>query len=167
MDDTRPAIVPNTLAGAPRLLLLAQLPIGDTLFAMPAIAALRVRYPDAWITALARANVAPLLRCVPALDEVAVLPFGKDGMGPRMLARALWDLRMRRFDVAITLTTPAYKWVSLACGIRVRTYMKFDPLWWLLPGKHPTWRATHATAHYYNCARELDLPPWDTRGSSV
>jgi ADP-heptose:LPS heptosyltransferase len=40
--------------------------------------------------------------------------------------------------------------------------MKFDRLWWLVPRRHDSWRASHATRHYYDCALELDLPPWPT-----
>jgi ADP-heptose:LPS heptosyltransferase len=40
--------------------------------------------------------------------------------------------------------------------------MKFDRLWWLVPRRHDTWRATHAARHYYDCALELDLPDWNS-----
>jgi lipopolysaccharide heptosyltransferase II len=145
---------------SPRILLLAMLPIGDTLFLTPTVRALRVRYPQARIVALAHAVGAPILTCVPEIDEVRVLPFRADWAGPSPLMGTLRYLRAQRFDVAINFTTPAYKWISLYCGIPLRTYMKFEPGWWFLPGHHRRWRATHATRHYYDCARELDLPPW-------
>lgn len=152
----------HVLPPAPRILLLALLPLGDTLFTTPTVRALRERYPAARLTALVHASSAPLLRCVPALDDVVVLPFRADWAGAAPLATTLRRLRARRYDAAIDFTTPAYKWISVVAGIPVRTYMKFDPLWWLIPGEHRDWRATHATRHYYDCARELDLPPWDT-----
>ncbi|HWE62591.1 MAG TPA: glycosyltransferase family 9 protein [Chloroflexota bacterium] len=147
----------------PRILLLAFLPLGDTLFATPMIRALRERYPQARLSALAHAGNVPLLCCVPALDDVLVLPTGPDWHGLAPLLGTLRTLRARRYDVAIDLTSPIYKWISMLCGIPVRTYMKFDRLWWLLPARHRRWRATHMTQHYYECARELDLPPWDER----
>jgi len=152
----------HALPPAPRMLLLALLPLGDTLFTTPTVRALRARYPAARLTALAHAGSAPLLRCVPALDDVVVLPFRADWAGAAPLAAMLRRLRARRYDAAIDFTTPAYKWVSFVAGIPTRTYMPFDPLWWLIPGAHQQWRATHATRHYYDCARELDLPPWET-----
>jgi len=152
----------HVLPPAPRILLLALLPLGDTLFTTPTIRALRERYPAARLTALVHVSSAPLLQCVPALDDVVVLPFRADWAGAALLAATLRRLRARRYDAAIDFTTPAYKWVSVVAGIPTRTYMKFDPLWWLIPGAHRQWRATHATRHYYDCARELDLPPWDT-----
>lgn len=147
-------------APAPRLLLLALLPIGDTLFTIPTMQALRTRYPAARITALAHAATVPLLGRVPALDDVVILPFREDWAGPTALFRTLRRLRARRYDTAVDFTTPAYKWISFACAIPLRTYMKFDRLWWLIPADHTRWRATHATQHYADCARELDLPPW-------
>lgn len=148
-------------AAVQRILLLALMPIGDTLFTTPTLRALRERYPEAHITALVHASNAAIMRFVPSVDRVVVLPTGVDWRGSWPLLRTLRRLRARRFDVAIDFTSPAYKWISMACGIPRRTYMKFDPLWWLLPGDHRAWRATHAAEHYYNCARELDLPPWD------
>src|SRR5438552_8529653 len=155
MRHTRRATPPR------RILLLALLPIGDTQFTTPTIRALQRRYPLARITALVHAIAAPVLRCVPELDEVVVLPTGRDWAGPGRLGRRLGYLRAQRFDVAIDFTTPAYKWISLVCGIPVRTYMKFEPLWWLVPRDRTRWRSIHATRHYYDCARELDPPPWE------
>lgn len=144
-----------------RMLLLAPLPIGDTLFTTPTIAALRQRYPSARITALTHSASEPLLRCVPGLDDVVLLPTGPDWAGPAALLRTLRTLRADRYDVAIDFSSPAYKWIALLAGIPRRTYMKFDPDWWWLPAQHRRWQATHATEHYYDCARELDLPPWE------
>jgi lipopolysaccharide heptosyltransferase II len=143
------------------ILLLAKLPIGDTLLVEPTTRALRARYPEAHIVALTGSTTAQLWRHMPAIDQVVVLPTGSDWCGPRQFIRTLGVLRGRRFDVAIDFTSPAYKWISLVAGIPVRTYMKFDPLWWLIPHHHVRWRATHAARHYFDCARELDLPDWD------
>lgn len=144
-----------------RILLLAILPIGDTLLVTPTMRALRERYPLAQITALVRSDTESIMRCVPAVDEVVVWPFGTDWAGVSALARVLRHLRARRYDASIDFTTPAYKWINAVGGIPLRTYMKFDPLWWIVPGGHRHWRSAHATQHFYDCARELDLPPWD------
>lgn len=143
-----------------RILLLALLPIGDSLLTTPTIGALRARYPRAHITALVYSRTAALMRCVPAIDEVAVLPLGPDWAGVAPLTHALRSLRAARFDVAIDFTSPAYQAIGRACGIPIQTSLKVDPLWWLLPGPHRRWRATHASEHYYDAARELGLPPW-------
>lgn len=97
---------------------------------------------------------------MPGIDEVVVLPLGKDWRGAPELLRTLMRIRAAHFDVAIDFTTPFLKWVSFVGAIPRRTYMKFDRLWWLIPRGHDRWRKTHAAEHYYHCARELDLPPW-------
>jgi lipopolysaccharide heptosyltransferase II len=138
------------------------LPIGDTLFVEPTVRALRARYPEAQLVALTGGSAAPVWRCMPAMDEVMVLPLGADWVSPGKLLRTLMEVHARRFEVAVDFTSPAYKWISFLGGIPRRTYMKFDRFWWLLPRRHDRWRATHATQHYYDCALELDLPPWDS-----
>jgi lipopolysaccharide heptosyltransferase II len=142
-------------------LLLAMLPIGDTLFLTPTLRALRARYPSERVTAVAYAANAPLLRSMPSVDEVVQLPAYSDPRSAVDFARLVEDLRRQGYDAAIDFTSPAYKWISIGAGIGRRTYMKFDPGWWWLPGRHEHWRATHATRLYYDCAAELDLPPWD------
>jgi heptosyltransferase-2 len=143
------------------ILLLALLPIGDTLFTTPTIGTIRDRYPRARITALTHGTTARLLRMMPLVDEVIVLPTGPDWAGPRELLRTLRELRARHFDASVDFSSPAYKWINWTAGIRVSGYMKFDRLWWCVPGQHRWWRSQHATRHYYDCARELRLPPWD------
>lgn len=149
-----------TIQKWPRILLLAMLPIGDTIWLAPTTRALRMRYPAARMTALAYPSNAPVAALLPGVDEVAQFepPRGLERASalPRLLA-TLYDCQ---YDWAITFTSPAFKWISLLAGIPRRTYMKFDPLWWLIPARHDDWRATHATEHYYNAARELGLPPW-------
>jgi ADP-heptose:LPS heptosyltransferase len=148
--------------GTRRILLLALLPIGDSLFITPTVQALRARYPGAYIAALARPLNAPILRCVPAVDEVITLPPLAWGAGLPARLAMLFGLRHYHFEVAVDFTSPWYKWIAMLSGIRRRTYLKLDRLWWLLPTSHPRWRTIHAIRHYYECARELDLPPWET-----
>lgn len=144
-----------------RVLLLIMMPIGDTLFATPTIEAIHARYPGAQVTALVHSATANLAHHIPGVDEVLILPTGPDWRGPRALLRLLWKLRSRRFDAAVDFTSPAYKWINFVAGVPCRGYMKFDRLWWCLPREHSRWRTQHATRHYYDCAQELALPPWD------
>ncbi len=150
----------TTIQTRPRILLLAMLPIGDTIWLAPTTRALRARYPAASISALAYPSNAPVAALLPGVDEVTQFDPRRDLAQAYTLARLLANLRGRRYDWAITFTSPAFKWISLLSGIPQRTYMKFDRLWWLIPARHDRWRATHATEHYYDAARELDLPPW-------
>lgn len=144
-----------------RILLLAMLPIGDTLFALPTLRAIRHQYPHAHITMLVHSQTRALVQQVSDVDEVVVFPTGKDWQGPARLLRVLRHLRALRFDVSVDLTSPAYKWINWVTGIPLSAYMKFDPGWWYRPQPHLGWRSTHATQHYFACARELSLAPWE------
>lgn len=158
---------PPRMDDAPRIVLLTPLPIGDTMFCAPTIHALREAYPRARICALVHSTTSELMRTVTAVDDVVVLPIGRDWRGPRALLNFLRQLRKARFDVAIDFSSPAYKWIPLLAGIPMRTYMKFDRGWWLLPARHARWRRTHAAEHYYDCARELGLRPWSAVAHSA
>ena len=150
----------SRMENAKRILLLAPMPIGDTIFCAPTIRAIREANPAARIYALAHSNTAELIQSVFGVDEVIVLPVGRDWQGLTVLLSLLKRLRTMRFDVAIDFSSPAYKWITLLAGIPKRAYMKFDHFWWFLPGNHARWRRTHAAEHYYDCAREIGLPPW-------
>lgn len=159
MARTTARMAPRT-GEATRILLLAPMPIGDTIFCAPTIRALRQSFPESRMCALVHSTTAALIRSMVELDDVVILPTGRDWQGPGALWKLLRRLRATRFDIAVDFSSPAYKWVSLVAGIPARTYMKFDRGWWFLPGKHSHWRRTHAARHYYDCARELGLPPW-------
>ena len=139
----------------PAILLLAMLPIGDTIWTEPTVRALRSRYPEAHITALVHRSSEPIWRCIAGVTETLVLPTGPDWRGPGQMGETVRLLRRRRFDAAVNFTSPAYKWIAWMGGISLRTSMKFDRLWWVLPREHRRWRATHAVQHYLDCAREL------------
>lgn len=72
--------------------------VGDTILSTPTIRALRRRYPEAKITAIARPWVAPLLRANPDVDEV----WEESERGNRRdFARLVPRLREARFDLGI------------------------------------------------------------------
>ncbi len=150
----------STAGPIERILLLAPLPIGDTLFVSPTIHALRETFPGVHMTALVHETTAELMNCIPGVDAVEVLPVGADWEGGGQLIRSMMQLRRERYNAAVDFSSPAYKWIVFMCGVPIRTYMKFDPCWWLLPDEHDQWRTMHATEHYYNCAIDLGLPPW-------
>ncbi len=145
----------------PRILLLAMLPVGDTIWLGPTTRALRERYPFATMTALTYRSNAPLAALLPGVDDVMRFIPPHDRTSALALPGLIASLRDRRFDWAITFTSPGFKWISLLAGIPHRAYMKFDRLWWLIPRRHERWRSIHATEHYYDTARELGLPPWE------
>ncbi|MBR0566815.1 glycosyltransferase family 9 protein [Azoarcus sp. L1K30] len=95
-----------------RILLIRSSAIGDIVFASPFVAALRGRYPDAYIAWLVEPGMDSLLAADPCIDELI--------LWPKAEWRRLWrerrltelfrrvhsfarDLRARRFDTAIDL----------------------------------------------------------------
>lgn len=95
------------------ILVVLLCPLGDTLFATPALRALRRRFPGANITALCWTSNEPLLRYNPHLDHVVACPGGWE--------LAVSPLRMldRRFDLGVGLSHFG-SWVTPFFRARVR-----------------------------------------------
>jgi ADP-heptose:LPS heptosyltransferase len=145
-----------------RILLMMLLPIGDTLFATPAVHALRRRYPDARITALVYPTNKGILANNPDVDDFLLWPTRQDWPGFRKVAGLFWKLRSGRFDLAVEFSN--YQgWLSRLCGIPRRTEMELPPLWWVRPGAGVEWRRRHAVEHYADPVRRLGIPVEDMR----
>jgi ADP-heptose:LPS heptosyltransferase len=108
-----PAVGPlgPPLDGVRRIAVLRGGNIGDLLFALPAVDALKARYPDAHITLLCRPPHAALLADRPSsVDETVVLPIaegvrGEPGQEPdeESVERFLADMQARSFDLAVQI----------------------------------------------------------------
>ena len=92
-----------------RILLIKPSSLGDIIHALPVLAGLRHRYPDAHIAWLAGSAYRELLEAQPALTEVIPFDRRRYGRVGRSLgvsigfARFLGALRRRRFDLVIDL----------------------------------------------------------------
>ena len=81
--------------------------VGDAIMAMPALRAVRAKFPDAHIAIVARPYVADIYHDQGICDELlAYDPKGehRGWKGRELLAR---ELRARKFDVALLLRTPS------------------------------------------------------------
>ncbi len=91
---------PADARDGPRILITRLSAIGDCLQTLPVAWALRERFPHAWIAWAVEAAAAPLIACVPAIDQVLRVP-------KRMIASptAAWQVRRQllpwKFDLAI------------------------------------------------------------------
>lgn len=134
--------------------------LGDAVMSIPALQAVRARYPDAHIAILARPWVADLYLREPFADEVIVLP------GDRLPARLRFatSLRDRGFDMAI-LFQNAFEaaLLAFAAGIPVRIGYARDARSWLLthpiavPGKGDI--PAHERFYYLELLRRAAIIP--------
>src|SRR5882757_4976362 len=119
-----------------RILVRATNWVGDAVMSVPALQALRERYPAAQISILARPWVAGLYGREPFCDELIPYdaPRGWTGIGEKRRVAA--DLRRRRFDAAI-LFQNAFEAAALVrwAGIPARIGYALDGRGWLLT--HP------------------------------
>ncbi|HTB21123.1 MAG TPA: lipopolysaccharide heptosyltransferase II [bacterium] len=81
-----------------RILCVAPNWVGDSLFFLPAVDALKRRFAGAELDLLARASIAALLKDGGRFDRAYSLPAGT-GRWHRF--QALWKLRQRRYDLAV------------------------------------------------------------------
>ncbi len=92
-----------------RILLIKPSSLGDIIHALPVLAGLRQRYPQAHIAWLASSSYVSLLEAQPAVDEVIAFDrrlYGRLGRSPRATAgfvAFVRELRRRRFELVIDL----------------------------------------------------------------
>ena len=140
-----------------RILLFMLLPIGDTLFATPAVRALRRRYPEARITALVYPTNVGILRNSPDIDNFLFWPTRQEWPGLWGVLSLFWTLRRLRFDLAVEFSNYIW-WVTWLSGIPRRTEMDLPAMWWALPWVGREWRRKHAVEHYADAVRKLEIP---------
>ncbi len=77
--------------------------VGDAVMALPALRAVRERFPDAEIAVVARPHVADLYRCQQICDRLIAYDPGGAHRGLRGRERFAAELRAQKFDVALLL----------------------------------------------------------------
>jgi heptosyltransferase-2 len=95
--------------------------VGDAIMALPALRAVRTRYPDAQIAIIARPYVADIYRGQGICDElIAYAPTGEH-RGWTGRERLVRELRARRFDVALLLQNAFdAAWIAWRAGVPQR-----------------------------------------------
>ena len=88
-----------------RLLVIRLDRIGDVTLSLPAVQALRDRFPNAHISVMTRPATAPLVEGHPAVDEVIPYYYEKKGRhsGIRGTLRFVYEIVRRRFDIVFVL----------------------------------------------------------------
>ncbi|MDI3297716.1 MAG: glycosyltransferase family 9 protein [Bacillota bacterium] len=154
-DGRRPRRAPAWLFRPPSLPHPAQVrtlfapvlcPLGDTLFATPALRALRQRFPSAELTVLAWSSNAELLEGNPAVDRLWVAE------SPLDLAHWLVTCQEARFDLAVGLSN-AGSWLAAFSGARWRTGFGAQSLGLFYNLPAPDRRDVHAVDYALAVAR--------------
>ncbi|MGE5333712.1 MAG: glycosyltransferase family 9 protein [Nitrososphaerota archaeon] len=136
-------------------------PIGDTLLATPALAALKRRFPDASLTVIVSASNAGILEGNPDVTDRILVP--PQGQGPTLLrfARAMRAINRTRekYDLVVSLSA-ASSFVTFVSGLAGKQYkLSSPPLWWLIGGHSAAYRARHTIDQYLLAIAPLVKPP--------
>lgn len=146
----------------PRHILVSLLsPIGDTLLATPALAALRRQYPDASITVIVSASNAGILEGNPDVTECILVPH--PGKGPEIFrfAQAMRVLSRDRdrYDIVVSLSA-ASSFVTTVSGFSGKVLkLPMPRMWWLFGGHSAEFRARHTIDQYLVTIGSLVKPP--------
>src|SRR5487761_511798 len=124
--------------------------VGDAVMCIPALEAIRARWPQAKITILARAWVADLYRGQPFADEI--IPLDASVRSPGAMEKIARDLRREHFDCAVLLQNAfSAAWLAWRAGIPERIGYARDARRFLLTRAVRVPRAGEIPAHesYY------------------
>ena len=146
----------------PRHILVSLLsPIGDTLLATPALAALRRRYPEATLTVIVSASNAGILEGNPDVTDRILVP--PDGKGSTLwrFARAMRAISRTRekYHLVVSLSA-ASSFVTFVSGLASGQYKMSPPrFWWAIGGHSDEYRARHTIDQYLLAISPLVDPP--------
>lgn len=137
-----------------RILCVAPHWVGDSLFFLPAVDALKRRFPQAGIDALAKAGIAALLKDSGRFEAVHSLP---PGAGRWQRFRAHWALRQRAYDLAVVFPDSfSSALAARLSGAKVRVGRSGEGRDWLLSWGRvlpPRRREAHVVEEYLDLAR--------------
>ena len=85
----------------PKILIVQPSRIGDVIFSLPTVAAVRKQYPHAWIGYFVDERCSPIVEGCPDIDEVII--FDREQLSPGYLCRLHKYLRGKNIDLSIDL----------------------------------------------------------------
>ncbi len=111
----------SSLSDARKIMVRATNWIGDAVMSLPALEALRARFPRAEIVLVAKPWVSELYRHHPAVNRQIVYDPDGEHQGPGGFRKLIHALRAERFDAAILFQNAFHAaWMAWRAGIPVR-----------------------------------------------
>ncbi len=112
---------PARFANLQRILVRATNWVGDAVMSLPALEALRARFPRAEIVLLSKSSVSELYWYHPAVNRQIIYKPASEHRGARGFARLIRELRAERFDAAV-LFQNAFQaaWIAWLARIPLR-----------------------------------------------
>lgn len=144
-------VEPFDPASVQRILALILSPLGDTLFATPALEALDLGYPKASIAVCCWQSSAPLLEHNPHIDELITCKNSLE------LPRTLHELQDQSIDLALGLSHFG-SWLLPLVRARFRAGFRSEELGWLYSVPVPDDRQVHAAQYCLNVACAVGAP---------
>ncbi|HEY7091543.1 MAG TPA: glycosyltransferase family 9 protein [Ktedonobacterales bacterium] len=133
-------------------------PIGDTLLATPALAALRRAFSTAEIAALVAPSNAGILSGNPDVDRLIYAPASGTASQTRRYLDALRALRHEQFDLIISFSGISALTARLTHPRTPRMFLDL-PRWWFLAGGDTTLHKRHAVDQYLRTLAPLVAAP--------
>jgi ADP-heptose:LPS heptosyltransferase len=133
-------------------------PIGDTLLATPALAALRRAFPEAEIAALVAPSNAGILSGSPDVNRLIFAPTNGTDSQTRRFLDALRALRNEQFDLIISFSGISALTTRLTHPRIPRMFLDL-PRWWFLAGGDAELRKRHAVDQYLRALAPLVAAP--------
>jgi heptosyltransferase-2 len=122
--------------------------VGDAIMALPALRAVRTRFPDAHIAVLARPYVADIYRDQPICDRLIPYDPRGDHAGLSGRERLAGELRLQKFDLALLLQNAFdAAWIAWRAGIPQRIGYARDGRSFLLTKPVPVPKRGEIPAH--------------------
>ena len=137
--------------------------LGDVVFTTPLLRALRRKFPDASLTYVVEPLAAGVVLGNPHLHDVIVAPLTRGLARWRTDVALGWQLRRRRFDVAIDLHGgPRSAWLTWASGAPMRIGYAIKGRSWMyttVVDRAPDLAPRHSVENQWDLVRPLGLDP--------
>jgi heptosyltransferase-2 len=120
-------IAPARLANLQRILVRSTNWVGDAVMSLPALEALRARFPRAEIVLLSKSSVSELYWYHPAVNRQVIYKPASEHRGPLGLAKLIRELQAEHFDAAVLLQNAFQAaWIAWRARIPLRIGYRRD-----------------------------------------